>query len=106
MQMPGNPEINENQPEFIPEKPSNGEKTFTLTELSHYNGKDGMPAYVAYRNVVYDLTNLPRWIFGRHFGLVAGRDLTIQYDACHVGRPTLDRVPVVGRLVPDFPEIE
>lgn len=114
---PDLPDGVENQPPPVPppeaprqELPGQGEtpgqpeqplKTFTLTDLARYNGRDGMPAYVAYSGMVYDATNIPRWLFGQHFGLMAGRDLTIQYDTCHVGRPTLNRLPIVGILLPD-----
>ncbi len=75
------------------------EKTFTLSELAQFDGSGGKPAYVAYRGVVYDVTNNPRWAMGRHFGMLAGRDLTIEYDGCHAGRPTLEHLPIVGRLI-------
>jgi len=32
-------------------------KEFSLSELSKYNGKENMPAYIAYKGKVYDVSN-------------------------------------------------
>ena len=72
---------------------------FTLEELAEYDGLDGRPAYVAVDGLVYDFTELERWVGGEHFGYQAGQDLT---EALHTESPhgdsVLDRAPVVGRL--------
>ena len=75
------------------------ERTFTLEELSEYNGKDGMDAYVAVDGVVYDVTELDAWPDGNHNGNEAGNDLTkeITEDSPH-GLSVLERAPVVGTL--------
>lgn len=49
---------------------------FTKDELAKYDGKDGNPAYVAYKNVVYDVSNVSKWVNGEHNGNTAGNDLT------------------------------
>ena len=75
-------------------------RPFTLAELAEYDGKDGMPAYVAVNGIVYDVTNSNLWGDGKHFGSLAGRELTINYSSCHVGRPRLDFFPIVGYIIP------
>lgn len=35
-------------------------KTFTPNELAKYNGQNGQPAYVAYKGIVYDVSNVPQ----------------------------------------------
>lgn len=75
-------------------------RPFTLAELSEYNGQDGKPVYVAMDGVVYNLTDSKLWSDAEHFGMTPGQDLTINYKACHVGRPRLEMFPVVGFLVP------
>ena len=73
-------------------------RKISLKELAENNGKDGKPAYVAYRGVVYDVSNSELWAQGLHFGLPAGREQTIEYTACHAGRPRLEGFPIVGIL--------
>ena len=76
-------------------------RTFTLEELSQYNGKDGQPAYVAVDGVVYDVTNVEAWKDGEHKnGLTAGNELTeeITNQSPH-GIKVLEGMPIVGELV-------
>ncbi len=76
-------------------------RTFTLEELSQYNGKDGQPAYVAVDGVVYDVTNVEAWKNGDHkLGLTAGNELTeeITNQSPH-GLKVLEGLPIVGELV-------
>lgn len=70
-------------------------KEFTREELATFNGKDGNPAYVAYKGVVYDVTDSAMWGDGDHEGQhFAGGDLTEEHgDAPH------------DVYVTDFPEI-
>ncbi len=76
----------------------NSTRTFTVAELSGYNGRDGNPAYVAVNGTVYDVTNNAAWAAATHFGLTAGRDLTSEFASCHAGQPILSRLKVVGKL--------
>ena len=76
-------------------------RTFTLEELSQYNGKDGQPAYVAVDGVVYDVTNVEAWKDGEHkLGLTAGNELTeeITNQLPH-GLKVLEGLPIVGEFV-------
>ena len=76
-------------------------RTFTLEELSQYNGKDGQPAYVAVDGVVYDVTNVEAWKDGEHkLGVTAGNELTeeITNQSPH-GLKVLEGLPIVGELV-------
>lgn len=78
---------------------TSGELLLTLEELAAYNGKNGMPAYVAVNGVIYDMTNSALWRNGMHNGNEAGQDLTeiIMTKSPH-GLSTLSRVPVVGKI--------
>jgi predicted heme/steroid binding protein len=51
-------------------------QTFTLHELSEYDGTNGKPVYVAYNGKVYDLSDAPNWTSGSHYQHFAGEDLT------------------------------
>ena len=73
---------------------------FTKEELAQYNGKDGNPAYVAVNDVVYDVSPKPSWADGDHFGgVVAGKDVTVQYNECHAAFAILRRLEIVGELI-------
>ena len=77
----------------------NGEKVFTLEELSQYNGKDGMPAYVAVDGVVYDVSEKPLWAGGEHQNQhSAGADLSEAILQSPHGKAKLNDLPVVGTL--------
>lgn len=89
-----------NQPADLQPQPLPGNQTtFTLQELSRYDGKGGNPAYVAVNGIVYDVTNNAAWAAATHFGLMAGKDLTSEFASCHGGQPILNKLKVVGKLV-------
>ena len=74
-------------------------KSFTLDELSRYDGKGNNPAYVSVNGMVYDVTDQPGWAAGSHFGLRAGLDQTGAYISCHTGQPMISKLKLVGRLI-------
>ncbi|HUX21152.1 MAG TPA: cytochrome b5 domain-containing protein [Spirochaetia bacterium] len=78
---------------------SQGSRAFTEEELAHYDGREGRPAYVAYRGLVFDVSGSMRWAGGRHQDRHdAGRDLTEELKEAPHGTTILLRVPIVGRL--------
>lgn len=86
-------------PESTPLTLQGNQTTFTLQELSRYDGKSGNPAYIAVNGTVYDVTGNAAWAAATHFGMTAGRDLTGEFASCHAGQPILSRLNVVGKLV-------
>ncbi len=75
-------------------------KKFTLKELAEYNGRNGKPAYIAYKGKVYDVTESFLWSDGDHQGLhEAGRDLTKDMEDAPHDPDELERFPIVGELV-------
>jgi len=71
--------------------------TFTAETLATYNGQNGNPAYIAVNGKVYDVTDVPQWKNGSHFGrFQAGMDLTDSLKLSPHGPSKLDTVPVVG----------
>jgi predicted heme/steroid binding protein len=44
------------------------EKKFSSEELAKFDGKNGNPAYVAYKGIVYDVSDSSFWIGGDHLG--------------------------------------
>ncbi len=76
------------------------EKRFTLEELKEYDGKDGRPAYIAYKGKVYDVSDDFLWVEGDHQGEhVAGKDLTEEMAQAPHAEDVLERVPLIGVLV-------
>lgn len=75
------------------------QKEFTIEELAQYDGSGGKPAYVAVNGIVYDVSFNPAWGGGSHFGLIAGKDLTEQFESCHQMSAILERLPKVGTLI-------
>jgi predicted heme/steroid binding protein len=75
-------------------------RKFTTSELEEYNGKNGKPAYIAYKGNVYDISDSDLWRDGEHMGLhQAGKDLTEELDLAPHGEEILERVKLIGRLV-------
>jgi predicted heme/steroid binding protein len=72
---------------------------FTADELAKYDGKGGQPTYVAFKGVVYDVSESGMWDEGDHEGLhTAGHDLTAEHDDAPHDILVTD-FPQVGRLV-------
>ena len=71
---------------------------FTMDELSKFNGKDGNPAYIAYKGKVYDVTGSSQWMDGDHLGHEAGQDLTMALDIAPHGEEVIEKMKVVGVL--------
>lgn len=74
----------------------------TLQELSGYNGKDGKPAYIAYKGLIYDLSKSDMWEEGEHQGVhEAGRDLTEEMEDAPHTDALLKNFKMVGKLEED-----
>ncbi len=72
----------------------------TREELSRCDGRSGRPAYIAFRGVVYDVSQSYHWRGGRHWALhEAGTDLTGAINAApHEADFLTGRYPAVGEL--------
>ncbi|MCB1219455.1 MAG: hypothetical protein H7A35_10430 [Planctomycetales bacterium] len=75
-------------------------KTFTAEELSAFDGKEGRRSYVAYKGLVYDVTDSKLWRNGVHVRKHhAGNDLTTEMGPAPHEDDVMDSFEVVGRLV-------
>lgn len=75
-------------------------KNLTRKELLKYNGKNGMPGYIAYKDKIYDVTTSFLWKNGKHQVFHnAGEDVTEALKDAPHGEELLSRVPEIGVLV-------
>jgi predicted heme/steroid binding protein len=76
------------------------QKKITQQELEENDGKNGKPAYIAYKGKVYEVTESSFWMDGEHLGMhYAGKDLTEEIEMAPHKEETLQRVKLVGELV-------
>lgn len=84
----------------MPQMNAEGLLEMTIEQLLMYNGENGMPAYVAVENVVYDVSDHGVWTTGSHGGNLAGTDITemLKYNAPH-GDSKLSEIVKVGIII-------
>lgn len=56
-------------------------KTYTRFQLALRNGQDYPQIWVAYNNLIYEVTESRLWQNGRHYEHWAGQDLTHELDS-------------------------
>jgi len=57
------------------------QKKISKQELEENDGKNGKPAYFAYKGKVYEVTDSAMWMDGEHMGMhQAGKDLTEELE--------------------------
>jgi len=75
-------------------------KKVTKQELEQNDGRNGKPAYLAYKGKVYDASESSFWLEGEHLGMHnAGRDLTEELEMAPHREENLKRIKLVGDLV-------
>ena len=75
-------------------------KKVTRQELEQNDGRNGKPAYLAYKGKVYDASESSFWLEGEHLGMHnAGRDLTDELEMAPHREENLKRIKLVGDLV-------
>lgn len=71
---------------------------YSRSQLAQRNGQDRDEIWIAYRGLIYDVTNSRMWRNGKHYEHWAGQDLTDELkDAPHTERVFEKFVPI-GRL--------
>ena len=76
------------------------QRKISRDELAQNNGKEGKPAYIAFKGVVYEVSESAFWMEGDHMGAHdAGKDLTEEIELAPHREETLQRVKKVGVLV-------
>ncbi len=70
---------------------------FDPETLSQFDGKEGTPAYIAYKEKVLDMTSLKLWKNGLHMKHAAGNDMTDSLPKAPHGEEKLDGLSVIGK---------
>ena len=79
---------------------SKGKQDLTAEELHSFDGKEGRPAFIAYKGKIYDVTNSKLWKEGSHARKHhAGRDLTEALKTAPHAEDKLLSMPEVGKLI-------
>lgn len=74
-------------------------QAITREQLSHFDGNESRPAYIAYKGIVYDVTQGRLWKNGLHLGKHrAGNDLTEILKTAPHGEEKIVSMPQVGAL--------
>ncbi len=71
-------------------------KTFDPLTLMSFDGKGGAPVYIAFKERVYDVSNLKLWKNGVHMKHQAGRDLTDAIAKAPHGEEKLGALKLIG----------
>ena len=80
--------------------PSMENGTCTIDGLCGFDGKEGRPAYIAYKGIVYDMTKSRLWKNGSHvMKHAAGNDLTDILKTAPHGEDKVIAMPQIGRLL-------
>jgi len=75
-------------------------KEMTLEQLSAFDGKEGRPAYIVYKGMVYDITNSRLWKNGTHMMKHhAGTDLTDVLSTAPHGEDKVLAMTQVGMCI-------
>lgn len=79
---------------------SKGKQDLTIEELHSFDGKEGRPAYIAYKGKIYDVSKSKLWKEGSHLKKhLAGHDLTEAIKTAPHGEDKLLLMPIVGKLI-------
>ena len=71
---------------------------YTKNQLALRNGQDKPEIWVAYQNIIYDVTESGLWKNGKHYEHWAGQDLTDELEDAPHTYAVFSRLKVVGNL--------
>jgi len=73
-------------------------QVYTKSQLALRNGQDKPQIWVAFKGIIYDVTDSRLWLNGKHYEHWAGQDLTDELDAAPHTETVFERFKAVGRL--------
>ncbi|MEQ8245452.1 cytochrome b5 domain-containing protein [Fulvivirga sp.] len=72
---------------------------FTVQQLALRNGQDRDEVWVAYKNLIYDVSKSRLWRDGKHYEHWAGQDLTDELAEAPHNENVFDKFEAIGRLI-------
>ena len=77
----------------------NNSKKISPEDLKKFDGTNGQPLYIVYKDKVYDLSSSKLWLQGKHMGThLRTDDLTEAIKAAPHGEDNVFRYPLVGEF--------
>lgn len=82
----------------MPEQPPQNLPVYSRQQLALRNGQDRAEIWVAYKGLIYDVSDSRLWKNGQHYEHWAGQDLTHELaDAPHTAH-VFDKFKAVGKV--------
>jgi predicted heme/steroid binding protein len=75
--------------------------TITKRQLSLRNGADKQQIWIAYKGLVYDVSESRLWKDGKHYEHWAGQDLTDELPDAPHSEKVFERFECIGILIKD-----
>ncbi|WNB18245.1 cytochrome b5 domain-containing protein [Marivirga arenosa] len=73
-------------------------KNYSPQQLALRNGQDREEIWIAYKGIIYDVSNSRLWKNGTHYEHWSGQDLTDELkDAPHTER-VFEKLKIIGKL--------
>ena len=72
---------------------------FTARQLAFYNGNDKEQTFVAFRGLIYDVSESRFFHGGRHYEHWAGQDLTEELQKAPHNEYVFRKFRIVGKLI-------
>jgi predicted heme/steroid binding protein/uncharacterized membrane protein len=90
------PKLRKHKTSILPQN----KNRLTIEELSYFDGKENRPAYIAYREKIYDVSSSKFWNEGSHMiKHSAGNDLTDFLGTAPHGEEKVFQMPPIGELI-------
>ncbi|MBX7205386.1 MAG: cytochrome b5 [Bacteroidia bacterium] len=71
---------------------------FSLKQLSLRNGQDKPEIWIAFKGLIYDVTESRLWKNGKHYEHWAGQDLTEELKDAPHSDSVFEKLPIIGFL--------
>jgi len=72
--------------------------TYTSFQLALRNGQDKEETWIAYKGIIYDVTQSRLWRNGKHYEHWAGQDLSPELEDAPHTEIVFEKFPIIGYL--------